>query len=211
LGVPAGAGRNLHPAMEAWVEVNVVAAAERDAGLISGLVDRIVNGALATELETWFFFWEPELRLRLRWRDPDRAQPCGAVLAAELDESHRRGAIGEWYEGAHGVAGERYQGEADLYGTEVWELVQKDWMNGSEFALLLAKLERAGALTRPRRFHWERHVHLFTNQLYGSWEAEVELCLAQALGYLRHIRAFGAEPSEATTELVSKLQALAAQ
>ena len=194
--------------MEAWAEVNVVAAAERDAGLIGGLVDRIVNGALAPDLETWFFFWEPELRLRLRWRDPDRAEACRALLATELDESRRRGAIGGWYEGAHGVAGERYRGEADRYGAEVWEAVQKDWMNGSEFALLLARLERAEALTRPRRFHWERHVHLFTNQLYGSWEAEVELCLAQALGYLRHIRAGGGEPSAATAELVAALQSL---
>ena len=81
-------------------------------------------------------------------------------------------------------------------------------MNGSEFALLLARLEHAEALTRPRRFHWERHVHLFTNQLYGSWEAEVELCLAQALGYLRHIRAGGGKPSAATAELVAALQSL---
>jgi hypothetical protein len=54
-------------------------------------------------------------------------------------------------------------------------------------------------------------VHLFTNQLYGSWEAEVELCLAQALGYLRHIRAGGGEPSEATVELASQIRALTAK
>ena len=194
--------------MEVWVEVNVVAAAESNAALIRGLVDRIVSGALAGELETWFFFWEPELRLRLRWRDPDRAEACRLLLAAELDASRQRGAIGPWYEGAHGVAGERYRGEADRYGTEVWELVQKDWMNGSEFALLLAKLEAMGGLSRPRRFHWERHVHLFTNQLYGSWEAEVELCLAQALGYLRHLRADGRKPSATAAELVSELREL---
>jgi hypothetical protein len=27
-------------------------------------------------------------------------------------------------------------------------------------------------------------VHLFTNQTFGTWEAEVELCLRQARGYL---------------------------
>ena len=64
-------------------------------------------------------------------------------------------------------------------------------MNGSELALLFARLERAGALTRPREFHWQRHVHLVTNQLYGTWDEEVELCLGQALGYLRHIVAGG--------------------
>src|SRR5271170_1674217 len=61
--LPAEAGGSLPLAMEVWVEVNVVAAAESDAALIRGLVDRIVNRALAGELETWFFFWEPELRL----------------------------------------------------------------------------------------------------------------------------------------------------
>ena len=197
--------------MEAWVEVNVVAAGESDAALLTGLVERIVNGPLAAELETWFFFWEPDLRLRLRWHDPERDEACRSLLAVELDASHERGAIGAWSEGAHGVAGQRYAGEADRYGDEVWELVQKAWMNGSEFALLLARLEQSGALTRPRRFHWERQVHLFTNQLYGSWEAEVELCLGQALGYLRHIRAGGGEPSQRTVELIRELEAIGVQ
>jgi hypothetical protein len=31
----------------------------------------------------------------------------------------------------------------------------------------------------------QRHVHLFTNQLLGSWDAEIEQCLRHALGYLR--------------------------
>ena len=78
-------------------------------------------------------------------------------------------------------------------------------MNGSELALLFAKLERAGALTRPREFHWQRHVHLVTNQLYGTWDEEVELCLGQALGYLRHIVADGGEPSERSMGLLAEL------
>ena len=195
--------------MESWIEVNIVPAGVEGAALLTGLVDEIVHGELATEIETWFFFWEPELRLRVRWRDAALADACRSRLCARLDRSRAEGAIAAWHEGAHGHAGERYLGEADRYGDEVWQRVQADWMNGSEFAVLLAKLERAGSLTRPRRFHWERHVHLFTNQLYGSWEAEVELCLAQALGYLRHVRASGGAPSPAALGLVSELDAVA--
>ena len=92
-----------------------------------------------------------------------------------------------------------------MYGAELWSLVQKDWMNGSELALRIAKLEASGDLTRSRTFHWERHVHLFTNQLFGSWNSEIELCLAQALGYLRHVTAAGGAPSEETARLVAEL------
>ena len=97
-----------------------------------------------------------------------------------------------------------------MYGAEVWPAIQKDWMNGSELALLFAKLERAGALTRPREFHWQRHVHLVTNQLYGTWDEEVELCLGQALGYLRHIVAGGGAAPERAAALVAELSDLAA-
>ncbi len=51
-------------------------------------------------------------------------------------------------------------------------------------------------------------MHLFTNQLFGSWNSEIELCLAQALGYLRHITAAGGKPSEGTARLIADLRAV---
>jgi hypothetical protein len=191
--------------VESWTEVNLVPPATRDESLLTGLVDRLVHDRLRGELETWFFFWEPELRLRLRWLDPGRANARRSSLAEALDDAVRDGTLVEWYEGAHGRRGERYAGEAEMYGAEAWPLVQKDWMNGSDLALALAKLERAGLLTAPRAFHWQRHVHLFTNQLYGTWDAEVELCLGQALGYLRHIRAAGGAASDEAARLIREL------
>jgi hypothetical protein len=195
--------------VDSWLEVNLVPPGGRDESLLTGLVDRLVHDGLRGELETWFFFWEPELRLRLRWSDPARAEPCRATVAATLDEAVRQGRLAEWYEAAHGRRGERYEGEAEMYGAEIWPLVQKDWMNGSEFALAIAKLERAGLLSESRAFHWQRHVHLVTNQMYGTWDAEVELCLAQALGYLRHILASGRAPSEEAARLIAELAAAA--
>jgi hypothetical protein len=122
----------------------------------------------------------------------------------ERDKASRR--FKDWYEGAHGVRGKTYTGEADFYGEEVWSQVQKDWMNGSELALLLVKLERAGALTKKREFHWDRHVPLFTNQLFGTCEAEIQLCLNQAVGYLSSLKQQGRHPSEAAKQLIARLQ-----
>ena len=195
--------------MESWLEVNLVPQCARDEALLTGLVDRLVHDGLRGEVETWFFFWEPELRLRLRWSDPARAEPCRATVAAALDDAIRAGTLAEWYEAAHGRRGERYEGEAEMYGGEMWPLVQKDWMNGSELSLLLTRLERAGRLTRTREFHWGRHVHLVTNQLYGTWDDEIVLCLGQALGYLRLIVKDGGEASARAAELLAELSDLA--
>ena len=192
--------------MESWTEANLVPAEAAEESLLTGVIGGLVHETFRGELETWFFFREPELRLRFRWSDPARAEGCRATLTRALDEAVRQGELVEWYKGAHGRRGERYEGEAEMYGAELWSLVQKDWMNGSELALRIARLEETGELSRSRTFHWERHVHLFTNQLFGSWNSEIELCLAQALGYLRHITASGGTPSEETVSLIAELR-----
>jgi len=197
--------------VEAWTEVNLHPATPHDASLLTGLVDELVHDVFAAEIETWFYFWEPELRLRLRWRDPARANELRARLASPLDEARERGLIVDWYEGAHGRRGERYTGEAEAYGDEAWPQVQRDWMNGSELALLLLRHERAGTLTKPRAYHWSRHVHLFTNQLYGTWDDEIELCLAQARGYLRHVVDGGGPATDEAKRLIDELVALAGE
>ena len=173
--------------MESWIEVNVLPTRPIDEGLLLELVDPLVHETFADDIATWFFLWEPELRLRLRWRDADRAPELRRRLAALLDDSKARRRIADWYEGAHGARGEQYTGEADHYGAEIWPRLQQDWMSGSELALELVKYERAGGLTRPRDYHWQRRVHLFTNQLLHTWEAEVELSLRQAVGYQRRL------------------------
>jgi len=168
--------------MEAWTEVNLVTRRPLDRDVLVAVVDPLVHDELGGEIETWFFFWEPDLRLRIRWRDPEHVDENRGRLATSLD---RAGSIRRWYEGAHGEEGKTYAGEAEHYGEDVWPGIQKDWMNGSELALLVLKLERESRLARPRDYHWQRHVHLFTNQLFGSWEDEIALCLRQALGYIR--------------------------
>jgi len=170
--------------MEAWTEVNLVPARVQDESVLE-LVDTLVHEQLGSEIATWFYFWEPEVRLRIRWREPDRAAEHAATLAGVLDEWKAKRRIKDWFAGAHGIPGETYIGEAEHYGAEVWPRLQLDWMSGSELALQLIKLDRAKRLPHPREYYWGRHVHLFTNQLLGSWQKEIEQCLGQALGYLR--------------------------
>jgi hypothetical protein len=190
--------------VEAWTEVNLVAPRPLDPSVLVDVVDPLVHEELGNEIETWFFFWEPDLRLRIRWRDPARLDENRRRLAASLDRAKRVRHIRGWYEGAHGERGKTYAGESEHYGDEVWPLIQRDWMNGSELALLLLKLERESRLTRPRAYHWQRHVHLFTNQLFGSWDDEIELCLRQAIGYIR----LSGEASRDAKKLIAELSEL---
>jgi Lantibiotic biosynthesis dehydratase C-term len=163
--------------MDEWIEVNIVPEGGPNAQLLLDVVDPLVHEHLAEEIDLWFYFWEPELRLRLRWRDPQRADENREALARLLDAREL-----EWYEGNHGARGETYRGEADFYGEEVWELTARDWMGGSELALAILRADSRAGLTQPPSFHWARRVHLFSNQLLLD---EVPLCLHQARGYLR--------------------------
>jgi Lantibiotic biosynthesis dehydratase C-term len=172
--------------MNGWIEVNLVAPAEARTRLLLEVVDPLVHDDLSGHVKTWFYFWEPELRLRVRWLDPELADSNRATLSRFLDAARTDGKLNEWYEGNHGKRGETYRGEADFYGDEVWELVAQDWMSGSELALAIVRLDARGALTRPPSFHWQRRVHLFSNQLLLN---EIALCLRQAHGYLRMRRA----------------------
>jgi hypothetical protein len=190
--------------MEPWTEVNLVIRRPLDRAVLVDVVDPLVHGELGEEIETWFYFWEPDLRLRIRWRDPDRVDDNRGRLAESLDRAKKARHVRRWYEGAHGEKGKTYVGEAEHYGDEVWPRIQKDWMNGSELALLFAKLEREDRLTRPRDYHWQRHVHLFTNQLFGSWDDEIELCLRQAIGYIR----LGGGASDDVRKLIAQLDEL---
>jgi len=153
--------------------------------LLVEVVDPLVHEDLAGALSAWFYFWEsqPEWALRLRLRTGGQRDESGfrAEVARLLDAAREEGRLAGWYEGNHGRRGERYEGEAGDYGGEVWELVVRDWTAGSELALALVKLESSNELSRTRDYHWQRRVHLFSNQLLRD---EIASCLAQARGYL---------------------------
>jgi hypothetical protein len=189
--------------LESWTEVNLVSTPPLDETLLVELVDPLVHEEFAADIVTWFWFWEPELRLRLRWRDPEQASECRERLGAILDSWKADGRLDDWYEAAHGQKGERYVGEAANYGEEIWATLQADWMSGSELSLAIIKNDRAGSLTQSRRYHWQRRVHLLTNQLLQTWESEIEMSLRQALGYTK---ARGAPPTPEAQRLINELR-----
>jgi hypothetical protein len=169
--------------VDEWIEVNVVPVDERNPEpLLLDVVDPLVHEQLGDEVDRWFYFWEPELRLRICWRDPARAADHRAAVTRLLDQAQEEGKLVRWWEGNHGKEGEHYTGEADFYGPELWKLTSNDWMAGSELALAIVKLEAQRSLSKPRHFHWDRRVHLFSNQLRQD---EIALCLNQAYGYIQ--------------------------
>ena len=192
--------------MEAWTEVNLVSTPPLDEALLVELIDPIVHEDFANEITTWFFFWEPQLRLRIRWRDPEHAAVHRRRLGTLLDAWKENGRLDDWYEAAHGEKGEQYVGEADNYGEEIWPSLQADWMSGSELTLAIIKNDRAGRLTKPREYHWQRRVHLLTNQLLQTWEAEIEMSLRQALAYTK---ARGTAPTPGAKRLIDELNGYA--
>ena len=79
---------------ELWTEVNLELPVERDRSVLVDLVDELAHGE---DVVTWFFFWEPELRLRLRWARGSRAEAVrerlDRAVADGLDSELARGAV----------------------------------------------------------------------------------------------------------------------
>ena len=161
-----------------WTEVNITPAGDHQR-VLAELVPLLVAGA-----KGWFFFREPPegetlgpdevLRLRVMTENPD-------LMFRELDRARKSGLIITWYEGAHGVRGDRYEGEEGFYGAAAWEACWRSWQACSELALTLAELEVAGRLEKPRSFYWKRMAHLIANQLNLP---DARICLEQAQRYL---------------------------
>lgn len=152
--------------MSEWTEIVVPVDESPDEALLREHIAPLV-AALRGELSSWHYFWEPDLWVRLRWRG---SREDGEARVRELLEG---AGIAEWSFGEYG-------GDAEMMGAEMWERAERDFEHGAEHALRLLELEGSGELTREREFHWSRHVHCFTNQVFGTWSAEARLCARQA-------------------------------
>jgi Lantibiotic biosynthesis dehydratase C-term len=158
--------------MSEWTEVNVLPASAKDAErLLTRIVSPLVD-ALRGDWDRWHFFWEPELRLRFRWRDPVNASACRGKVTAALDRARAEGEISSWSEAP-------YDGEAADYGHGLWEAVVADWMSGSELALALVEAGRDKP--EPRAWYWARRQHLFANE---TGVPEIAVLLHEAGGRL---------------------------
>lgn len=158
--------------MSEWTEVNVLPAGALDPErLLTGVAEPLVR-SLSADWDRWHYFWEPELRLRFRWRDTADVSACHARVTAHLDEAREHGALTSWTEAD-------YDGEAEGYGPDLWEAVLADWMSGSELALAVIRAGRDKP--EPRSWYWARREHLFANELRVP---EAYLLLLEADGRL---------------------------
>jgi hypothetical protein len=114
------------------------------------------------KIESWNFFREPELRLRILARYPetdtikfdvDKTLKYAEKVCSDIFKNH--------YFSCHGEKGKEYNGEQELYGEKAWELCYKRWEAGSNLALELCTTEPEKSLP----FHYTRDIHLFENQL----------------------------------------------
>lgn len=170
-----------------WTEVNIIPTSwEHRERLLLDVVDPVVHEILNDCVGDWHYFWEPALRLRIRWQEPTRDGVD--KLTSFLDEAKTDGKLASWQAGNHGNADETYAGEASDYGLEVWGQTYKDWTSGSELALSIVKHDAANDLSKPRPFHWQRRVHLFSNELGLGFFEEACWSLNQAVGYFPRAR-----------------------
>lgn len=121
-------------ALSEWTEVNITPASwEQRERLLLDVVDPLVHDTLDGRMAAWHYFWEPALRLRIRWKQP--TQDDLRELTSFLDAAKTVGKLTAWISGNHGKPGETYTGEAPGYGPEVWDETYRDWTSASELAL----------------------------------------------------------------------------
>lgn len=175
-----------------WTEVNLVLLSKEDRiRLLLDVVDPFMRGMFSQHINCWFYgdYDEPpvpaHLRIRILWQAPIEAA-AKMDLFDFLDIEKSAGTIADWYEGAHGIRNQTYLGEADQYGTEMWEATYKLWASQSEYAIALLRNESASSLSKQSFvWHWERSVHLLTDRLFLNTLDEIYLSLRQGSGYLK--------------------------
>ena len=195
--------------MEHWVEVNLFARQRVQNDILLDVLKPFVENLRKREMVVnWHFFREPEIRFRIRLRSEKAQVEASRRIAALAESLRERRLVSTWHFGNHGEKDRTYVGEEDRYGHLGWRIAQDYFNHGSEVALQLLSLRRAGKLENPlwakglgnpweggsrnpwksRQqnplvYHWSRYVHLFTNQLGFDIDDEVSLCSKQASRY----------------------------
>jgi len=156
-----------------WVAINMKAPEnrlEREDLLLNMHAD-VVFG-FRDKVKSWHFLWEGEpfkhtLLMRF-YGDAEIIEMLEDTMVNLLD---RQGI--EW------KPDEKYEGEADTYGTKAWEYLMKVLHLGSEFAIAIIENERRAIKTGE--FKWslsgylERWVHLFMDQLSTQLREDITL------------------------------------
>jgi hypothetical protein len=169
-----------------WTEVNITPnPGEPKERLLLDVVDPLIHDALHGRIGDWHYFWEPDLRLRIRWKEPtqDNLNKLTVFLAAaQADRKFKKREYG-----SHGVLGQIYPGEPEKFGDDIWPYTYSHWTTGCELALALVKRDPGNALTTFRFHHWTNAVHLFSNPLGIGLFGEGQWSVMQAHFYLTEV------------------------
>ena len=172
-----------------WTEVNLVLFSQNDATkVLLDVIDPLVHDELSGQIDSWHYgqYEEEEtplhLRLRIRWRDPERAAEGRGIISDYLGGKKYGGILQDFYEGSHGKRGQTYPDETDKF-KEMWDASYRFWESQSEYTLALLKHQSDGLLTEDLTWHWESTAHLFSNRLLLNSVDEVYLGLQRARAY----------------------------
>ncbi len=116
------------------------------------------------DLRSWHFFWEPDLWLRLAWKEGVNVEAKNVAIRDSLQNIEW-----SWAFASYDVATDEVVSEE-----KIWPLVEQCFCTGSELAAAIPDSRE------ERAFHWHRNAHTLANQLFGTWADEVQLCLFQA-------------------------------
>ncbi len=115
-----------------WTEANLVPPTMQDRiRVLLDVIEPLVQNELDGRIDTWFFghYGDPapyHLRVRILWRDEANANEGQRELSDFLDAQKRNREIDDWYPGSHGYRNQQYPGEADDFGTEMWEAMARE-------------------------------------------------------------------------------------
>ncbi len=114
-----------------WVEVNIEPPSyDQREKLLLDVVDPLIHEVLRNRVGDWHYFWEPALRLRIRWQQPTQADYTW--LTDFLNAAEADGKLAGWEEGSHGGPGQVYPGEAEKFGADIWPYTYPHWTTGCE-------------------------------------------------------------------------------
>jgi hypothetical protein len=207
-----------------WLEVNL--GIKRDLSAMHTVLLEFVVPLLEdvrSRIESWHFLWEskpwPDVKgngitLRLRFygesntidQIKEEIEKKLIALEKEKHELYRGHCFGK-----HGECDKDYEGEADDWGTEAWELGTKFLNLGSEVSLKLIKNQQkigsSKEYRRPIEFYVDRYVHCFLNNIFDQSE-EIDFYLKEAIGRLYYAHT-GRSLEPKTLEIfISKIKTL---
>lgn len=137
-----------------WIEYEIKIAGNNQTVLEELLLQLYDSVISRLKLESWHFFREPSLRLRIL-ADEYEIPSITRLLTMELDKEEE---VVDFYESCHGVPDKKYHGERDAYGS-AWNRHYVLWNSGAELAV---KIIRDGL---DRDYHYRRARHLIHNQI----------------------------------------------